>query len=94
MDKKYFTIVMIDGEQCPSVKTEKELAEYWETNDLCGCYDEIVAFTYNADTQTMERVNVYDVAQNYLNQRNAIQQEYEDYCEAVNEYGLNFESMT
>ena len=91
--KKYFVIVDFDGELCESVKTEKELAELWETDDIAGIYTEIIAFEFNAETKAMERVNVYDIAQAYLNQRNAIEAEYREYCENVNEYGLNFEGM-
>ena len=86
--QKYFVITTDGEEQFESVKTEKELAELWETNDEVGYLDEIIAFRY-VDGK-MERVNVYKIASAYLKERDEIRQEYEDYCEMVNEYGYDY----
>ena len=88
--KQYFVITK-DGEDIYySVKTEKELAELWDMNDECGYLDEIIAYTYDAEKRQMEQVNVYDIACAYLNERRAIQEEYEEYTEYVNEYGYDY----
>ena len=91
--KEYIVVTRGEGEVFQSVKTEKELAELWETNDEVGYLDEILAFQFNSDTKTMEPVDVYQLATAYLRERNEMEQEYRDYCEAWNEYGPDFESM-
>jgi len=88
----YVTVIKCDGETFVSVKTRRELALRWEENDECGYLDEeIIAFQYNDATKQMEKVNVYEIAREYLRERDEIEQEYRDYCDLVNEYGYDYQ---
>lgn len=86
--ENYFVITTIDGEQFESVKNTRELAEHWQSNDDAGYCDDIVAYAYR--NGEMVKVNVYEIATEYLNEREEIHREYEDYCETVNEYGYDY----
>ena len=90
MEKEYFVITFIDGEQCNRVMNIRELAELWQNDDICGCYDGIIAYKYNTVSHQLEEVNVYDLAQNYLKRQREIEDEYRDYCETVREYGYDY----
>ena len=89
--KQYFVIITMEGEEpFYHVMTQKQLAETWETDDLCGVYSDIIAYSYNAEKHEMEKVNVYETAQEYIRGREEIQREYEEYTEMVNEYGYDY----
>ena len=86
--KSYLVQIMLDGEVTSKMMTERELAEHWETEDLAGC-----GFVYSAfDVDTFgvaTPINVYETAQRVLEEKREIDQEFWDYCEAVNEYGYD-----
>ncbi len=86
--KKYVVITTIEGEHDMHIKTEKELAELWENNQIAGYIDDISAYDYIDGKMT--KVSVYDIATAYLSEREAIQREYEEYTEYVNEYGYDY----
>ena len=86
--KKYIVIIKIDGETDMVIKNEKELAELWETDNECGIYDSIEAYDYINGKMT--QVNVYDIACAYINEREEMRREYEEYTEYVNEYGYDY----
>lgn len=88
--KEYFVITFIDGEQTNRVMSEHELAHLWQDDEDAGYIDVLLAYRFNAETSKMEQVNVYEVATNYLKGEREVQQEYEDYCETVNEYGYDY----
>ena len=89
--KKYFVQIKFDGEISSSMMTERELAEHWETDELAGIGCEYAA--WDVDTfGKLVPINVYKTVQEVLAEKRWMEQEYRDYCEAVNEYGYNFES--
>ena len=90
--KTYFVQIKLDGETIGKTMNERELARHWEDNDIAGIGYEYAAFDVDTFGQ-ITPVNVYDVVQDVLGQMRWEQQEYEDYCDAVNEYGYNFEGM-
>lgn len=85
--KEYFVTVESYGNTYHSVETEKSLAELWEQDQEAGFLDSIVAY----DADTLARVNVYEIASAYLAEQKAIQDEYEEYTEYVNEYGYDYQ---
>lgn len=90
--KTYLVQITLDGETSSKMMTERELARHWENNDIAGIGYEYAAFDVS-EFGKAEPVNVYDIAQEVLGQIRWEQEEYRDYCEAVNEYGYNFESQ-
>lgn len=92
MISKYVVYTKCEDEEDFSMKTLKELAELWETDQIAGIFSEIKAFSYDSKAG-FTPVDVYKLATDYLAERKAIQDEYEEYCEAVNEYGYDFEYM-
>ena len=86
--KNYFVITIIDGEQYESVKNTRELANLWDENQECGYISDIIAYAY--ENGQMVKQNVYEIATAYLREQREIQQEYEDYCETVREYGYDY----
>ena len=91
MAKEFFVITVIDGEQSVHTMSVRELAELWEQDNISGGYiDEIIAYRFNLNTHEMEKVNVYETAQEFLKGQREIEQEYRDYCETVNEYGYDY----
>ena len=83
--KKYCVLTKCCGEYGLEIKNTRELAELWESDNECGYLDELKAYEYINGKMT--EVNVYEIAREYLNERDEIQKEYEEYTEYVNEYG-------
>ena len=90
--KTYLVQIKFDGEVTVKMMTERELADHWEMNDLAGIGCEYAAFDVD-DFGKAVPINVYDTVKEVLDQKRWEQQEYRDYCEAVNEYGYGFEGM-
>ena len=90
--KKYLVQIRVDGETSSRIMTERELADLWETEDLAGVgYD---FTTYDIDIfGHVSEVDTWSVVKPVLENKRWMEQEYRDYCEAVNEYGYDFESM-
>lgn len=88
--KSYLVQIKFDGEVTSRMMTERELADHWETDDIAGIGCEYKA--YDVDTfGQVTPINVYDTVQEILKGKREMEQEYRDYCEAVNEYGYDFE---
>ena len=85
--KKYFVVCKIGGDECYSVETTKTLADMLETDDEAGYIDDITVYDPQAE---MKVVDAYEVTKGYRERRAAMQAEYEDYCETVNEYGYGY----
>lgn len=90
--KTYFVQIRFDGETISKMMTERELAHHWEENDIAGIGCEYAAFDVS-EFGKAKPINVYDTVQEVLGQIRWEQQEFRDYCEAVNEYGYGFEGM-
>ena len=91
--EKYHVITIIEGETTQSIKNTRELAELWREDQDCGMIDTLIAFRYNPVTATMEQINVYEVATEYLNEQEEMQKEYDEYTEYVEEYGYDYQDQ-
>ena len=89
--KKYFVQIRFDGETSCRLMTERELADHWETNDIAGVGCEYAAWDVDFFGKLIP-INVEAVVEVVLRQKRWMEQEYRDYCEAVNEYGYDFET--
>ena len=88
--KKYLVQIKFDGEIISAMMTDRELADHWETNEIAGIGLEYAAFDVDTFGQVTQ-INVYETVQEVLGQKRWMEQEYRDYCDAVNEYGDDFE---
>ena len=88
--KSYLVQITLDGESTSRMMTERELADRWEEDDLAGIGCEFAAFDVDTFGQVTP-INVYDTVQEILKDKREMEQEYRDYCDAVNEYGYDFE---
>ena len=86
--EQYVVMTELDGEQFMSIKNERELAHLWRDDNEAGVYDRIRAWRFVDDQ--FKPVNVYELACEVLRDEHEMEQEYEDYCETVNEYGYDY----
>ena len=80
-------ICKIGGDECYSIETTESLADMLETDAEAGCIDDITVYDPQAG---MKVVNAYEATKEYREQKAAMQAEYEEYCETVNEYGYGY----
>ena len=86
----YAVYTKFEDEENFCLMSRKELAELWENDQIAGgIYTDIRAFSYDSKAG-FTPVDVDKLANEYLEERKAIQDEYEEYCEAVNEYGYDY----
>ena len=90
--KSYLVQIEFDGEMSSRMMTERELADHWETDDIAGIGYKYFAFDVDTFGKAVP-VDVYEIVQAVLADKREMEREYRDYCEAVNEYGYDFESM-
>ena len=86
--KQYLFKARIEDEQFLSIKTGKQIADIYEEDQLCGIYSDMEVWDVSGDPK---RISLLDLVEPILNQKRWIEQEYRDYCDSVNEYGLDFE---
>lgn len=89
MMDRYAVYTKFEDEENFCLMSRKELAELWETDQIAGIYTDIRAFSYDSEAG-FTPVDVSKLANEYLEERKAIQDEYEEYCETVNEYGYGY----
>ena len=90
--KTYLVQILFEGEMTSKMMTENQLADAWEQDDIAGIGMQFKAFDVDTFGQ-ITPVNVYEIVSEVLENRRWMEQEYRDYCEAVNEYGYDFESV-
>ena len=89
--KQYMVQIKLDGEISCKMMTGRELADRYDYEQEIGIGEEYEAFDVSRFGEPV-RVNVYELVSEILDQKRWMDQEYRDYCEAVNEYGYDFES--
>lgn len=87
--RQYVFKTVADGETFISVETGKKIADTYETDRICGVYSDMQVWDFSGDQPV--RVDLDNLVSPILNQKHWMEQEYRDYCENVNEYGLDFE---
>jgi hypothetical protein len=88
-DKQYLFKARIDDEQIISIETGKRIAEIYEQDQICGIYGDMEV--WDVSGKEPKRISILDLVGPILNQKRWMEQEYRDYCDAVNEYGYDFE---
>lgn len=87
--KQYLLKTFIENEIFYSVLTGREIADRYEENQIAGIYDSMTVWSLDGDNP--ERINLLDLVEPILENKRWMEHEYRDYCDAVNEYGYDFE---
>jgi hypothetical protein len=88
--RDYLVQIRFEGEVFSKIMTGYELADRYETEAEAGIGEEYAAFDIR-DFGNPVRVSVYDIVMPIIDHKRWMEQEYRDYCDAVNEYGYDFE---
>lgn len=87
-DKQYLVKITIDGEVSNSIETGRRIAEIYEEDQYAGMYQSIDVWDIDGDPKP---ISLLDLVRPILENKRWMEQEYRDYCDAVNEYGYDFE---
>ena len=79
-EKKYLVQIKLDDEVSGHMMTIRELAEHYETDDICGIGYNYSVWDVDSFGMVVSVNNWYDMVQDYLRGKREMQQEYEDYC--------------
>ena len=88
-DRKYLLRVRIDGEDSYSVETGSKIADIYDQDQECGYIDDMDVWEFRDGNPV--KIKLLDLVVPILRAKREIEQEYRDYCDAVNEYGYDFE---
>lgn len=87
-NREYLLKVTVDGETSASIETGRKIAELYETDRECGYMDNMEVWDIRSDPV---KIDLEELVGPILENKRWIEQEYRDYCDAVNEYGYDFE---
>lgn len=76
--KQYLFKVWIEGEQCVSIKTGKQIADYYEQDQIAGICSEMQVWDVSGDPK---RISLLGLVSPILENKRWMEQEYRDYCE-------------
>ena len=85
--REYLLRTVCDGIRQSSIKTGKQIADIYDTDQIAGIYDSMTVI----DLDTLKEISLLDLVEPILDNKRWMEQEYRDYCDNVNEYGLDFE---
>lgn len=77
--KQYLFKVWVEDELCISIKTGKQIADYYETDQIAGIYSKMEVWDVSGDPK---RISLLDLVEPILENERWMEQEYRDYCEA------------
>ena len=83
---EYLLKTVCEGIRQASVKTGRQIADIYETDQIAGIFSSMEVW----DIRSV-KIDLYDLVDPILAQKRWMEQEYQAYCENVNEYGLDFE---
>ena len=86
-DKEYLLKTECDDIRQASIKTGRQIADIYEMDQIADIYSSLTVY----DLETLQKISLLDLVEPILNQKRWMEQEYRDYCDAVNEYGYDFE---
>ena len=87
-NREYLLKTVCDGIKQSSIKTARQIADIYETDQIAGgIYDSMTVI----DLDTLQEISLTDLVEPILANKRWMEQEYRDYCDAVNEYGYDFE---
>lgn len=87
-NREYLLKVTIDGETSASIETGRKIAELYETDRECGYMDNMEVWDIRSDPV---KIDLEELVGPILENKRWMEQEYRNYCDAVNEYGYDFE---
>jgi hypothetical protein len=76
--KQYLFKVWIEDELFISIKTGKQIADDYETDQIAGIYSKMEVWDVSGDPK---RISLLDLVEPILEGKRAMEQEYRDYCE-------------
>ena len=76
--KQYLFKVLIEDEWCISIKTGKQIADYYETDQIAGICSSMEVWDVSGDPV---RIDLYSLVEPILANKRWMEQEYRDYCE-------------
>ena len=77
--KQYLFKVWIEDELFISIKTGKQIADDYETDQIAGIYSKMEVWDVSGDPN---RISLLDLVEPILENKRWMEQEYRDYCEA------------
>ena len=86
--RKYLFRARIDDELILSIETAERIAEIYEEDQLSGIYGDMEVWDVSGEPK---EINYLDLVKPILEHKRWMEREYRDYCDAVNEYGYDFE---
>lgn len=86
-NREYLLKIVCDDIKQASIKTGKQIADIYETDQIAGIYSSMRVY----DLDTLQEISLLDLVEPILANKRWMEQEYRDYCDAVNEYGYDFE---
>lgn len=87
-NREYLLKTWMDGILQVSIKTGKQIADIYEMDQIAGIYANMEVWDIRSDPV---KIDLLALVEPILDQKRWMEQEYRDYCDAVNEYGLDFE---
>ena len=78
--KQYLFKVWVEDELCISIKTGKQIADYYETDQIAGIYSKMEVWDVTGDPK---RISLSDLVDPILENKRWMEQEYRDYCEEL-----------
>ena len=87
-NREYLLKTVCDGIKQSSIKTARQIADIYETDQIAGgIYNSMTVI----DLDILQEISMTDLVEPILANKRWMEQEYRDYCDAVNEYGYDFE---
>lgn len=78
--KQYLFKVWVEDELCISIKAGREIAEYYETDQIAGIYSKMEVWDVTGEPK---RISLLDLVEPILENKHWMEQEYRDYCEEL-----------
>lgn len=85
--KEYLLKTVCEDIKQASIKTGKQIADIYEMDQIAGIYSTMEVW----DLDSMKKISLLGLVEPILDNKRWMEQEYRDYCDAVNEYGYDFE---
>lgn len=76
-DKQYLLKTVCEDIKQASIKTGKQIADIYETDQIAGIYASMEVW----DLDSMKRISLLDLVEPILENKRWMEQEYRDYCE-------------
>lgn len=85
-NREYLLKIKLDGEVSFRIATGREIAQIYEEDQMAGIYDELTVYDLRSEPA---KISLHEIVDPILADKKWQEQEYRDYCDAVNEYGYD-----